>query len=82
MSLRHRAVRCVSIAFTSILTGNADECGDVCTCIGSSTRLHTRISARVILKWVSALPGETVLDCLLDDGWKQNGIVRAYTTFG
>ena len=40
---------------------------------GSSTRLHTRISARVILKWVSPLPGETVLDCLLPDDWKKTG---------
>ncbi|KAL7415063.1 hypothetical protein BDY24DRAFT_383598 [Mrakia frigida] len=53
--------------------------GKRCLCVagpyGSATRLHTRISARVILKWVSPLPGETVLDAVLADDWKTSGIL-------
>lgn len=48
---------------------------------GAPTSLHTRISARVLLRWVSPLPAETILDCVLDDNWKNNGVIRWCVVF-
>lgn len=42
------------------------------------TTLHTRMSARVLLKWVAPLPGGTVLDCLLPNDWKATGVLCAF----
>jgi hypothetical protein len=39
------------------------------------TTLHTRVSARVLLRWVAPLPGGTVLDCLLPNEWKTTGVL-------
>ncbi|CED83558.1 SNUPN, RNUT1 [Phaffia rhodozyma] len=54
--------------------------GKRCLCVsgphGAPTSLHTRISARVLLRWASPLPAETILDCVLDDGWKFNGLIH------
>jgi len=44
--------------------------------IGSKTQLHSRVKGTPFLTFPSSLPPDTILDCILDSSWQQNGLLH------
>lgn len=42
----------------------------------SNALLKSRLMGRTILSFPSPLPPMTIIDCILDDNWKMNGILH------
>ncbi|KAG8970719.1 hypothetical protein FRC03_004101 [Tulasnella sp. 419] len=62
--------RCLAVSYQG-MTSHGDP-----DCQRSKTLLHSRVKGKPFLTFPSPLPPNSILDCILDSDWRQNGIIH------
>ncbi|KAG8954900.1 hypothetical protein FRC04_010384 [Tulasnella sp. 424] len=64
-----RGKRCMAISYQAVYEGRSEE-------PATRTLLHSRVKGKAFLTFPSPLPPNSILDCILDDNWHQNGVLH------
>ncbi|KAG8969490.1 hypothetical protein FRB90_010744, partial [Tulasnella sp. 427] len=64
-----RGKRCMAISYQAVYDNRSNE-------PATRTLLHSRVKGKAFLTFPSPLPPNSILDCILDDNWHQNGVLH------
>ncbi|KIO33772.1 hypothetical protein M407DRAFT_229640 [Tulasnella calospora MUT 4182] len=64
-----RGKRCMAISYQAVYDNQSEE-------PHTRTLLHSRVKGKAFLTFPSPLPPNSILDCILDDNWHQNGVLH------
>ncbi|KAG8910670.1 hypothetical protein FRC00_007759 [Tulasnella sp. 408] len=64
-----RGKRCMAISYQAVYDNRSEE-------PATRTLLHSRVKGKAFLTFPSPLPPNSILDCILDDNWHQNGVLH------